>query len=132
MRYSSTWVWRSRWAALPYSAPARRPGLRGLVLGLPLENGADCLLPARRVASNCSSRASIRRDNLQFSAAYSIPPRNQPRTLAAEPAIIRARVAQVATEPGRNHEWSMVKNGPVSANGCSGKPTRSPWPAATR
>ncbi|MCY2954624.1 MAG: hypothetical protein NTU53_22060 [Planctomycetota bacterium] len=47
-------------AVIEASAPGLRPGVRGLALGGPLENGAACRLEARVATASCSSSLVMR------------------------------------------------------------------------
>ena len=63
---AARWVWstragRRRHACRPYSAPGRRPGRPPRPWGRSLAKGAACRNPARRAASSCFLRRSLRR-----------------------------------------------------------------------
>ena len=63
---AARWVWSTRaggrrHACRPYSAPGRRPGRPPRPWGRSLAKGAACRNPARRAASSCFLRRSLRR-----------------------------------------------------------------------
>ena len=98
---AARWVWSTRaggrrHACRPYSAPGRRPGRPPRPWGRSLAKGAACRNPARRAASSCFLRRSLRRFHRSRSRST---PVNSSRSRSISRSCSRMRES-------RNPAWS--------------------------